>query len=94
MRMYRVFISLTLGGILSGAAVADEKIITLHVPDMTCTACVTNVKRALSRLEGIKKVVVDTNRLEAVVTFDDARTSSDAIIDVTGIAGYSASIVR
>lgn len=82
------------GSVVAGMAAAQERVVTLSVPDMTCSACAVNVKRALSRVEGVKTIVLDPATLQAVVTFDDAKTNTDALLDVTGMAGYSATVKR
>lgn len=73
---------------------ADERKVTLVVPDMSCKACPNNVKRALSRVDGVKSVAIDHDAREAVVTFDKTKTTTEALIDVTVFAGYPATIKR
>jgi mercuric ion binding protein len=94
MSMIRALSLFAVGGVLSGAPLAEERVVTLSVPDMTCPACVTNVKRALSRIDGVHKVEINATALQAVVTFDDSRTNADALVDVTDMAGYAATIKR
>ncbi len=72
----------------SGAAVADLKTVTLEVPGMNCSACPVTVKHALKNVKGVEKVSVTYEPKEAVVTFDDAKTSIGNLQDATRDAGY------
>jgi len=73
---------------LSGVALAADKTVTLSVPGMTCSACPLTVKQSLQRVNGVEKVAVAFEPKEAVVTFDDAKTSIDKLRDATANAGY------
>jgi mercuric ion binding protein len=46
------------------------------------------VARSLSRVNGVSKADVSLEKAEAVVTFDDARTSVEVLIKATKAAGY------
>lgn len=45
-------------GLLTSAAFAAEKTVTLAVENMTCAACPYTVKRSLSAVPGVANVVV------------------------------------
>lgn len=72
----------------SGAALADSRTVTLEVPGMTCSACPITVKKALKDVSGVEKVAVTFEPREAVVTFDDKKTSVDKLREATKNAGY------
>jgi mercuric ion binding protein len=78
--------------VLAGTAWAGPKTITLTVSNMTCATCPITVKRALTKVEGVSKAVVDFDRKQAVVTFDDAKTSAAALIKATTDAGFPAAV--
>jgi mercuric ion binding protein len=61
---------------------------------MTCAACPITVKKALSRVEGVSKIDVSYARREAVVTFDDVKTSVQALTKATTDAGYPSELKR
>lgn len=61
---------------------------TLSVPGMTCASCPITVKKALSRVQGVKDVAVSYEKKEATVTFDDAQTTLAALVQATTNAGY------
>lgn len=71
---------------------ADVKTVTLSVPGMTCAACPITVKKALSKVDGVRKAVVNFENLEAVVTFDDTKTDAEALTQATASAGYPSSV--
>lgn len=86
-RFLPIAIVLTIAG-LSGTARAVDKTVTLSVPGMTCSACPLTVKQSLQRVNGVEKVAVAFEPKEAVVTFDDAKTSVDKLREATANAGY------
>ncbi len=77
---------------LSSPAWAATKTVTLSVPGMTCAACPITVKKALSKVVGVEKAEVSFEKREAVVTFDDAKTSAEALTKATKSAGYPATV--
>ena len=64
------------------------KLATFDIQDMTCGHCVKHVTEALRRLDGVEVRNVAVGSAE--VRFDPARTSSQAIADAIGAAGYPA----
>jgi mercuric ion binding protein len=74
--------------LLSSPAWAASRTVTLAVSNMTCAACPITVKKALTRVDGVSKAAVDLDKQEAVVTFDDAKTSVTSLIKATTDAGY------
>ena len=73
---------------LASPAFASSKTVTLTVPGMTCSACPITVKKALQRVQGVEKVTVTFEPKEAVVTFDDGKTSIAKLREATANAGY------
>ena len=77
---------------LTVPAWAAIQTVTLSVPGMTCAACPITVKKALFKVDGVQEVNVSYKKLEAVVTFDDAKTTVEALTKATENAGYPASV--
>lgn len=73
-------------------AVAAVKTVTLAVPGMTCELCPITIKKALNKVQGVTKAEVSFEKKEAVVTFDDAKTTVDALVKATGNAGFPSSV--
>jgi mercuric ion binding protein len=59
---------------------------------MTCELCPLTVRKALQKVQGVEKVAVSYEKKEAVVTFDDAKTSVEALMNATRNAGYPATV--
>jgi mercuric ion binding protein len=78
--------------LLISPAWAAPRSVTLAVPGMTCATCPITVKKALSKVAGVTKVDVNLDKLQAVVTFDDAKTTVAALIKATTDAGYASSV--
>ena len=80
--------------VLAAPAWAAPKTVILSVPGMTCAACPLTVKGALSKVEGVIKIDVSLERREAVVDFDDAKTTVQKLTKATEDAGYKSSVKR
>ena len=76
----------------AGAAFAESRTVTLEVPGMNCAACPITIKKALKDVSGVEKVSVTFEPKEAVVTFDDKKTSVDKLRDATRDAGYPSNV--
>lgn len=84
--------SLALATLIATPAWAAIQTITLEVPGMTCAACPITVKMALTKVDGVIKTEVSYENREAIVTFDDAKTSIEALSKASENAGYPASL--
>ena len=76
----------------SASAWAAAKTVTLEVPGMFCEVCPITVKHALQKVDGVSRIDVSLEKREAVVTFDDAKTSVTALEKATADAGYPSSV--
>lgn len=80
--------------ILCTSAWAASKTVTLSVPGMTCAACPITIKKALTDVDGVTDAEVSFDKKEAVVTFDDTKTSVSALIEATANAGYPSHLAQ
>lgn len=78
--------------IASLAAMASPQTITLSLPTMNCAMCPITVKKALNKVDGVTEANVSYENKQAVVTFDDAKTSAEALIRATTNAGYPSTV--
>ncbi|TFH87476.1 mercury resistance system periplasmic binding protein MerP [Billgrantia azerbaijanica] len=78
--------------LLSLPAWAAMQTVTLSVPGMTCAACPITVKAALNKVDGVSQIDVSYPDREAVVTFDDAKTTVEALLQATANAGYPSTV--
>ena len=85
---------IALMGALSTPAWAATKTVTLAVPGMTCAACPITVKTALAKVAGVEKTDVNFEKREAVVTYDDTKTTVAALTNATAGAGYPSTVKR
>ncbi len=74
--------------ILLASAWASPQTVTLNVSGMTCPACPITVKKALEKVPGVSKVDVRFEKKQVLVTFDNAKTNTDALVKATTNAGY------
>lgn len=86
--MKKVAFIVLLAATLGAPVLADTRTVTLSVPGMTCATCPITVKKSLTRVDGVIDVSVTYEPKEAVVTFDDTKTSLEAITEATRNAGY------
>jgi mercuric ion binding protein len=72
---------------------AAEQTVTFSVPGMTCASCPFIVESAMSAVEGVITVNADSDTRTALVIFDDAIATIDAISAASVSAGYEATVV-
>ena len=87
--MKKLFAALALAAVVAPVWAATQTV-TLSVPGMTCSTCPITVKK----VEGVSKVNVTFETREAVVTFDDAKTSVQKLTKATEDAGYPSSVKK
>lgn len=69
----------------------DPQVTTLNVEGMACSACAAQVERTARKIDGVNSAKVDARKGTAVITFDAAKTSPDAIAKViTDQSGFRA----
>lgn len=74
------------------SAMAARQHIVLNLPTMNCPMCPITVKKALNKIDGVASVEINYQKKEAVITFDDEKTSIASLIDATTNAGFPASV--
>jgi len=90
--MKKLIAFVALSSALTTPAWAATQTVTLSVPGMTCAACPFTVKKALTKVDGVQKVEVSYEKLAAVVTFDDTKTTAEALTKATENAGYPSTV--
>jgi len=84
-------IAILASGLLAeGAAHAAQQTVIFTVENMTCAACPYIVRKAMASVASVTAVDVSYASKTAIVTFDDAQTSLDAITQASANAGYPA----
>jgi len=90
MNKYLSTLALVSSVLAAPAAFAGERTVTFAVDNMTCASCPYIVKSSMAAVPGVAKVAVSFQARTATVTFDDAKTSPDAIAAASMNAGYPA----
>ena len=80
--------------LLSTPTWAAPRTVKLAVPGMTCATCPITVKKALTKVEGVIEAKVTWEPKEAVVTYDDAKTTPAALTKATENAGYPSTVKK
>lgn len=92
MKATLILATLVLAAGIAAPAAAAQKTVVLSVPTMNCAACPITVRKALEKVPGVHTVRATLEPPEAVVTFDDAKTSVDQLTEATRQAGYPSSV--
>jgi len=90
--MKQLITVLVLSAVLSAPAWAATQTVTLSVTGMTCAACPVTIKKVLNKVEGVENIKVNLEKKEALVTFDDAKTTVEALLEATKNAGYPSTV--
>jgi mercuric ion binding protein len=80
-------------GVLVAPAWSAQRTVTLSLPTMDCAVCPITVKKALGKVDGVSRAEVDFGKRQAIVSFDDAKTSAEALTRATKDAGYPSTMV-
>ena len=90
--MKKLITAIALSVALSVPAWAATQTVTLSVTRMKCATCPITVKKALNKVEGVENIEVNLEKKEALVTFDDAKTTVEALVEATTNAGYPSTV--
>ncbi|MBY0248597.1 MAG: mercury resistance system periplasmic binding protein MerP [Nitrospiraceae bacterium] len=90
--MKKLITVLALSAALSAPAWAATQTVTLSVTGMTCAACPITIKKALNKVEGVENIEVNLEKKEAVITFEDTKTTVEALLEATKNAGYPSTV--
>ncbi len=64
------------------------KHVRIKVNGMTCGGCVSSVRRALEKVEGVESAVVDLKEASAEIFFDDTFVDPRSLARAVEGAGY------
>lgn len=88
------FVPVLLAGLVAslGVMASGSRTVTLDVTKMDCAVCPITVRRALEKVPGVGTAKVDFKTKRAVVAFDPAKTSPEALTRATAEAGFPSSV--
>ena len=87
-------IGLSLAVLSSSPVLAAMKTVTLSVENMTCAVCPITVKKSLEKVPGVTQTKVSFETKEAIVTYDDSKTTLKTLEHATSEAGYPSSVKK
>ena len=73
---------------------AEPQTVILDLPTMNCAMCPITVKKALNKVDGVTRTDVSYEDKQAVISYDDALTNPDTLIEATTNAGYHSLLMR
>ena len=76
----------------SAAFAAGPETVTLAVTNMDCAACPITVRKALEKVPGVESAKVDFKTKRAVVSFNPAKATPEALTKATADAGFPSSV--
>ncbi len=68
----------------------DTKTETIKLNSIVCDQCVDRLNKVIGSIDGVSNVEISLTEKQAVVTFDDSKTSLDKIENAITSTGYSA----
>jgi len=71
-------------------AFESDETVTFDVEKMTCATCPIAVRKAMQRIDGVKKVEVSLENESAVVTYDPSVTTAAEIGQASTDVGFPA----
>jgi mercuric ion binding protein len=85
-------VALAFAGSAPTVSWATTRTVTLAVPGMTCPTCPITIKKSLEKVTGVEKTAVNFDKREALVTFDDQKTTTGALTQATTNVGYPSTV--
>ena len=79
---------------MTNITLAAEKSVSLDVPTMTCPVCPFTVEKALNGVDGVTAVDISFDEKMAKITFDDEKTTAEALTEATKNAGYPSTVIN
>lgn len=77
-----------------GATNVLNKEAVLKLDGMTCAACTVHVRQSLTGVDGVQEAKVTLDPPQAVVSYDPAKASVEALEQATAKAGYPSSVTH
>jgi mercuric ion binding protein len=71
---------------------AESRTAVLTIPGMSCAACPLTIKMALNRITGVTGITFNVDSRQAIVHFDAAKTTVEALLRAAGDAGYPSTL--
>jgi mercuric ion binding protein len=69
-----------------------NKQITIQIQGMNCGSCVASIEKVLTKVQGVAKSTVNLAQANAIISFDDSKTSAEKLVEAIENAGFDANI--
>ena len=79
---------------MASSAVAAERSVMLEIQNMTCPLCPLTIKKALSKVAGVRQVEIDYEKKLARITFDDVETTAEKLTEAITDAGFPSTVKK
>lgn len=89
-----LFLLVSMFASMNIATAAENKVVTLDVPGMTCKFCPITIRKALQKVPGVIEAKSDYDTKTATVTFDPQKTSVEALTKATANTGYPSTVKK
>lgn len=70
------------------------KEVEIEVEKMHCPLCTTMVKKAIKKVDGVKKVSVKLNTKKATVNYDESKTDIKTILEAIKTTSYEGKVIK
>ncbi|AXX87724.1 heavy-metal-associated domain-containing protein, putative mercuric reductase [Malaciobacter marinus] len=70
------------------------KEVEIEVEKMHCPLCTTMVKKAIKKVDGVKKVSVRLNTKKATVNYDESKTDIKTILEAIKTTSYEGKVIK
>lgn len=94
MKRLAILFVLVLPLTIKGNVLAGERTVKFTVDNLSCVAFAYEARKAIVAVPGVGHVEVHVASATALVTFDDAQTTPDAIAAASTKAGFPARLAR
>ncbi len=89
-----LFLIVSMFASINVATAAENKVVTLDIPGMTCKFCPITVRKALEKVPGVIEAKSDYDTKTATVTFDPQKTSVEELTKATANTGYPSTLKK
>ncbi len=81
-------------GLAASGGLAAERTVALEVGNLFCGGCRYIVKKTLAKVPGVSRATFSLAKDTVVVTFDDAKTDTAALIAATSAIGFPTEVIE
>ena len=94
MKIFNSLLLVIFAATLSLAGTSDVKTVDIKITGMTCSGCVTDVKGALEKIDGVQKANVSLKDSYAKVVYDTAKVNDEILTTAVTSIGYKVTSIK